>query len=454
MRTFLPVSVLLSVSLLAGCSDKGSGSGGPDSGSAGAPGATGPTFYDDVGPIMNAKCVRCHQQGGIGPFRLDNYADAKTNAAAALAMIKAGKMPPYYINHDGTCGDFIADEALTNTEKATIEAWVTKGTLEGPKKTIVAPQVPKLADGRDLKTPMFSPVAGGGAVDLFDEYRCFPIATGVDKDTFVTGYDVLPGNDRVVHHVLGFVIDGERMTADGKKNSDVLKALDDMSPDRAGWPCFGGAADQAGVSSDAVPVDWGPGQGIVSYPDKMGVRLRKSDIFVVQVHYNLADPMTKGMSDSTTVRLRLADTVDRRLVFLLPDGFLDTLRSGKPEALPPGEMSTKFTFTKDAKALGISALPFVDLVAVLPHMHERGRGLEVRLMDGTSNSCVAKLDLWDFHWQKMYFYKKPPRLTPTSSIQVTCDWDTSGDTRPVLPGWGTRNEMCLSVLMVALPPGV
>jgi hypothetical protein len=25
---------------------------------------------------------------------------------------------------------------------------------------------------------------------------------------------------------------------------------------------------------------------------------------------------------------------------------------------------------------------------------------------------------------------------------------------PVLPGWGTRNEMCLDVMMLALPPGI
>ena len=36
------------------------------------------TFWQDVAPIYNSKCVRCHQQGGIAPFRLDTYADAWT----------------------------------------------------------------------------------------------------------------------------------------------------------------------------------------------------------------------------------------------------------------------------------------------------------------------------------------------------------------------------------------
>jgi hypothetical protein len=90
-------------------------------------------------------------------------------------------------------------------------------------------------------------------------------------------------------------------------------------------------------------------------------------------------------------------------------------------------------------------------------MHGRGVGLELDLSSaGEAQTCTAELTHWDFHWQKFYFYTpgKYPRLTPDGSIQVTCTYDTSAETAPVLPGWGTRNEMCLSVLMVALPPGV
>jgi hypothetical protein len=67
-------------------------------------------------------------------------------------------------------------------------------------------------------------------------------------------------------------------------------------------------------------------------------------------------------------------------------------------------------------------------------------------------ACASHLEGWDFHWQEFYFYKTPPAITPDGEVQVTCEYDTSADTAPVLPGWGTRNEMCLTVLMVALPP--
>ena len=90
-------------------------------------------------------------------------------------------------------------------------------------------------------------------------------------------------------------------------------------------------------------------------------------------------------------------------------------------------------------------------IGISPHMHLLGREMRVTVTypDGTSQPLVY-IDDWDFHWQEFYFYETPVKLTASSLVQVTCEYDTSADTQPVLPGWGTRNEMCLNVLMVAL----
>jgi hypothetical protein len=34
---------------------------------------------------------------------------------------------------------------------------------------------------------------------------------------------------------------------------------------------------------------------------------------------------------------------------------------------------------------------------------------------------------------------------------VTCDYDTASAQAPVLPGWGTGNEMCLTTLFLTVP---
>jgi hypothetical protein len=51
----------------------------------------------------------------------------------------------------------------------------------------------------------------------------------------------------------------------------------------------------------------------------------------------------------------------------------------------------------------------------------------------------------------MYFYEQPIQLDSSTSIEVTCDFDTSSKSQPVLPGWGTQNEMCLATLFVTVP---
>src|SRR5690606_27977786 len=142
-------------------------------------------------------------------------------------------------------------------------------------------------------------------------------------------------------------VDPELEVDDGVTNLDVITALDQESPDRLGWPCFGVAGD--GVEPDGIPVTWAPGQGVVEFPVGSGSRLGAGDLLVVQVHYNMVDPEVIGQSDSTTVNIRLAPEVAREGVFDLPDGLLNTLFEGTPHALAPGKEEETFTWSFPAE---------------------------------------------------------------------------------------------------------
>lgn len=440
---------LLAISLVAGTFI---GCGSKD---ASPPPRTGAvTYWQDVAPIYNEKCVRCHQEGGIGPFPLNNFLDAMTEAPLELARITEGTMPPYFMVHDGSCGSFHDETTLTAAQKDTITAWVNGGLQEGTPAALDLPLQPRLTGAVDVSTPVFAPVAQGGQLALFDEYRCFLIDAPTDTDTFLTAYDVSPGDPSLVHHVIAFVVDPTRAGRSGitgMTNAAIMQALDGQSPDRAGWPCFGGAGD--GLNPSAEPVVWAPGQGIVEYPQGMGVPLHAKDKLVVQVHYNLVGVAQGGAAaaktertDTTAIHLRFAPTVTRQLAFLLPDPFLESLGNATPDSLPPRQRDTAYTWTRTGRQIGVTLAAGVDLVGVVPHMHGRGLRQTMRLGD----SCAAHLENWNFHWQKFYFYKTYPRITPTTPIQVTCEYNTFDDAEAVLPGWGTRNEMCLAVLMVAL----
>ena len=44
---------------------------------------------------------------------------------------------------------------------------------------------------------------------------------------------------------------------------------------------------------------------------------------------------------------------------------------------------------------------------------------------------------------------EPLILDASDRLRVTCTYDTSDATNPVVPGWGTENEMCLVGMLIA-----
>jgi len=410
------------------------------------------TYYGDVLPIVEQRCLRCHQHGGIAPIQFDTYAGARPNAAAMKAATASRIMPPWGATSDGTCGTFSDSLAMSDEEISTIGKWADGGALEGTSTQVSLPPLPSLGAATEYVTPLFSPVAQGGQLAQFDEYRCFMLDSGVTDPSFITGYEVVPGTPAIIHHVLGFLVDPSAPASDGSgSNLALMTKLDQASPDRDGWPCFGMAGD--GVSVAAVPVTWAPGQGVMTYPGQSGVPLSSTHKLVIQVHYNLADPAQIGKTDQTKVRLRIASTVAQVGIFALPDPFLRSLSNAAgPYSLPSGQTSTKFSWTATVADLGLGSVPNLMLYGIGPHMHQRGQNFHATVGDPNATaSCAVDVERWDFHWQHFYFYASPRSVDATTPISVTCDYDTSADTSPVFPGWGTRNEMCLAALYFTAP---
>jgi hypothetical protein len=411
-----------------------------------------PTFGEHVSPIFNEKCVRCHQEGGIGPFRLDDYQTARIWSNRIAAATEARIMPPFLMETGGECGSFDEGTALDDVEIATIGEWVRSGAPEGTETQLTLPALPTLTDAREWTTPVFAPTIQGGALAAFDEYRCFRVDLGLDADTWATGAEVQPGNTRIVHHVIGFLVDPDAPALEGT-NAEMMVALHQEDPSRDGWPCFGAAGE--GISVESMPVQWGPGTGAYTFPGNTGIRVRRNRQLIVQVHYNMATPGSANQLDQTTVKLRFAEQVERQAIFVMPDPMLDTLATANPVVLPPGQTAVPYTWTKSLAAmLGDAPGAPLELVSLGAHMHERGRKWTYEVDNGSGFECIGRVNRWDFGWQLRYDYVAKPVLTGRSELRLTCEYDTSGDVEPVLPGWGTRNEMCTSVMMLAFPPGV
>ena len=253
-----------------------------------------------------------------------------------------------------------------------------------------------------------------------------------------------PGNAAIVHHVIAFVVDPPR----GRRRHDQRAIMQALTASHRNAPDGPASAGPAMASTSAVPVTWAPGQGSSNTRSAWACRSSHRQAGI-QVHYNLAD-RRRGKTDSTAVQLRFADSVAAQLRFLLPDPFLErSAQRRTPDSLPPGQRDTEYTWTRTVSQLGVKRPGGGSGRRDAAHAPARSppdhapRRRQLR--------CASHLENWNFHWQEFYFYKKPIAHHSRHQIQVTCDYNTSGTPQAVLPGWGTRNEMCLAVLMVALP---
>ena len=94
-------------------------------GAAGAGAAT--PRWAQVAPILTTKCASCHVQGGLAPFPLRTYAQAKARAVLIAAAVGSGAMPPWMPGADSP--RFIGQDqrTLTAAERTALLDWVKGG---------------------------------------------------------------------------------------------------------------------------------------------------------------------------------------------------------------------------------------------------------------------------------------------------------------------------------------
>ena len=373
----------------------------------------GPTFAKDVAPILEANCVTCHQNGGIAPFSLTNYESAKSHAVRMAEATRTREMPPMPVNNDGSCNTYSNARWLTEDEIETIAEWVDQGAPEGDgAQSIEPPPVTGLEDP-DVVLELPRDYLPDDA--LSDDYRCFVLPAPVAQRAFMTSYELVPGDPRVVHHAILYQPDDASAAIDAH-------ALDDAE-EGDGYTCFGGPI----VSASPVAL-WAPGAGVVHMPSGTGVALEANRDVILQIHYNLEH----GTHPDRT-RLNLATVADGVTPgFFAPVANLDMM-------LPPRRDYVETTASE-------SLVPNQSFVVhgAMPHMHTLGRTLRVEAEASGETHCLVDVDRWDFHWQNAWWYDEPLDLEAVSSLSIRCGYDTSLRSETTTWGEGTADEMCIS----------
>ena len=310
-----------------------------------------------------------------------------------------------------------------------------------------------------------------------DDYRCFLLDPGLEKDAWLTGTQVLPGNPDVVHHVILFQVPPEQVAAAKAK---------DAAEDEEGWTCFGGTGlDQfQDVNRSSWIGAWAPGGEESVVKPGYGVRLRKGSQVVMQVHYNL---LAGQQPDTSAAQLRLAPG-NRKYQGLT------TMLLPAPVELPcrpkhsDGELCDRAAAVADVKERFGADGNTADLLHLLcggepvagqtqsclrtlgetitihgvaGHMHLLGRSIRIEVRPGTPQAqTVLDIPVWDFDDQGSRPIE-PITLQPFEQVKVTCthvQWlrdklpafEGQPD-RYVVWGEGTTDEMCLGMLQVTRP---
>ena len=372
------------------------------------------TFYKDVAPILNNHCVTCHRPGEVAPFSLTTYGQARRWAGDIKEYTENRQMPPWM---PAVSLPMKGERKLTAAEIGTLAAWADAGAPEGDSKD--APKAPEYGDGwrhgkPDLiLTPDSDFHLAGTGNDLF---RVFVIPTGLTENKWVIGYDVKPGNPRVVHHTLNF-FDGSgqgRQLEKKQKEKDKGLELPDRGPgyNVAMGVGFVAPPGKAGEDPKFGGIGgWAPGQAPQFLPSGAGWLLPKNSDFLIQTHYHRNGQAT---DDRTQIGLYFAkEPIDLPWQSVIVQGLntWNRIPAGSSDYVSRGSIY----FHSDAV-----------LHNVLPHMHLLGKSVVVTMTSpGEKPVVLVDIPAWDYRWQETYWFKEPIQVKAGTKLEIQAHFDNS-----------------------------
>jgi hypothetical protein len=299
-----------------------------------------------------------------------------------LEVVNEGRMPPWHASPD--YGHFANDRRMTQDEIDTLNQWVSQGLVRGD--ALAEPEPLKIAKGWQLprepdlvvemaKRPFKVPATG----DV--RYQYFLVDPGFDKDVWVNGMEIVPGNRAVVHHVLVFLRD---------KN------------DKSGRDLHGERSFLAGFV---------PGTRVEFMPEGMAKRIPAGSQLVFQLHYT---PIGTEQMDLSKIGFWYADPSRLTHEVQTTSAVQTAFR------IPPRAENYRTT------AMLPEALPESLLLSMSPHMHLRGKAFRYTVIAPSGErEIVLDIPQYDFNWQTEYRLQSPKKIAEGSRVYCEAAFDNS-----------------------------
>jgi hypothetical protein len=475
------ICLLVAVSLpLAACGSGKSGANAAGSSAGGSSSVTAdaPTWYGDIAPLVSQHCQSCHTDGGIAPFSLQTYEQAKLWSGSFDGLLRTGIMPPFLAAETPDCKPRFGwkdDLRLSNEQIELFKSWNDAGCPEGdPELARALPTPPELElKDAEVSVTIPAPVTIEGPGDKFVCYSVAPdltplAATGaaaalLGDRVLINAAQIHAGNSAIVHHVLVYTDEAGQSAA--------------LAGDKGYYDCFGGPK----LDSPGLLMAWAPGATPLTAPEGVAMIVPTKGRLVVQVHYHpTAEPQ---VDDATSLQLRGYGSGIPTYVSTLALIGNSRTQNTSGMGLQPGpddDGQVEFRIPAGAQAHTETMLfplranaPEFRVWAVGTHMHYVGTDMRIGVQravpgDEPAEECLLDTPKWDFDWQRGYRYDVPidqaPSLTAGDVLNLRCTYDNSlqnpkvaealaeqGLTAPrdVVLGEETLDEMCLGIFGMA-----
>jgi hypothetical protein len=419
-----------------------------------APGAKNVTFNKEVAPILFKSCAECHRPGEAAPFSVLSFKDVRPWAKSIKEKVVSRQMPPWHA--DPHVGRWANDPRLTQAQIDTITAWVDGGAKEGDPKDL--PAAPQFVEGWGIGKPdiviqmpeTYTVEASGP-----DEYQYFDAPTNFKEDKYIQMAEARPGNRKVVHHIIAFVVPPGQpslnMVPKEQRSAALEGSLKNTPFYRDGLlirmkkdqPVYNDGSDVPPNLKGFNQVDdfltaYAPGSDYGEWQPGTAKRIPAGATIRFQVHYSKVAGSVQ--TDRSMVGMVFAKQPPEKLMKTraVANVFFE---------IPPNADHHKVTATWK---------PSLDvlLYSLMPHMHYRGASMEYKVFypDGKSE-VLLNVPAYSFSWQMAYRPQAPIRIPAGSRIQVTGYFDNStknkynpDPTKAVRQGEPTYDEMMMGFM--------
>ena len=337
-----------------------------------------PDYSTDIAPLLKENCTRCHVEGGIGPFAMNSYEAIRGWAPMMREVMMTRRMPPMQV--DPHVSHFDNANYLSNEKLQTLVHWIDAGAPRGkgkdPLKT-VKPVTTEWQLGKPdliVEVPAYE-VPATGVIDYFNHTIDLPF----NEDRYVRAVQFIPGDNRVLHHLLSYISSPDFDRSKGVTEENVRDFLEGYAPGK----------------TDATV-----------FPKNTGVFIPAGYKLIMQMHYTT---MGKAVTDKTRVALYFypKDQPPQYKYQTIP------ISNGGPNlVIQPNEiahaMNAQHVFDQDTM-----------LYALRPHMHYRGKSFRFKAIYPDGNTeILMNVPNYNFAWQPTYRLTTP-KLLPAGTRVVT-----------------------------------